>query len=193
MNTTAQTTLLDTLQISMLDIEKMAKMSSGFRSMLIGTSAEMQLTRLLGTNSQLAFFEKNPDLDRAKRSDFTVTYKGVPFRMELKSENTEGLVKLKTSDSVTYKREVCAYTTTALPTDRFDILAVSLFNRGKGWSFAFIEADDLARTTHKVIPEQYRDEYFASVLRLDDYNEVTTSDPFTLFERIIQRNARLAA
>lgn len=160
--------------------------------MLIGTSAEMQLTRLLGTNSQLAFFEKNPDLDRAKRSDFTVTYKGVPFRLELKSENVDGFVKLKTSDSVTYKREAGTYTTTALPVDRFDILAVSLFNRGKGWSFAFVEADDLARTTHKVIPEQYREEYFAGSLVLEDY-ETVTSDPFTLFERIIQRNARLAA
>ena len=190
---TQNATLLDTLQISVLDIEKMAKMSSGFRSMLIGTSAEMQLTRLLGTNSQLAFFEKNPDLDRAKRSDFTITYKGTPFRMELKSENVDGLVKLKTSDSVTYKREDGSYTTTALPTDRFDILAVSLFNRGKGWSFAFVEADDIARTRHKVIPEQYVGEYFASSIDLNDYDDVATSDPFTLFERIMQRNASQAA
>lgn len=181
------TTLLDMLQISAADIEKMATMSSGFRSMLIGTSAEMQLTRLLSTNPQLAIFEKNEDLDRAKRSDFTVTYKGVPFRIELKSENIDGLVKLKTSDSVTYKREAGSYTTTALPTDRFDILAVSLFNRGRGWSFAFVEEGEIARTRHKVIPEQYMDEYFVSSFRLEDCEGVT-SDPFTLLERIIQRS-----
>lgn len=175
---------MDTLQISALDIEKMAQMSSGFKSMLIGTSAEMQLTRILAANPEIAFFAKNNDLDRSKRSDFTVTYKGTEFRLELKSENTLRKVPLKTSDSISYERELGSYTTTALPADRFDILAVSLFNRGRGWSFAFIEEHHLARTKHKVIPEGYRNEYLTSQLRVDDY-ESATSDPFTLFERIL--------
>lgn len=182
--------LLSSLQLTFDDIEKMATLSRGFRSMLVGTSAEMQLQRMLAANSRIASFCKNDDADRSRRSDFTVVYKGSPFRIELKSETTEGSVLLKTSDSVTYRYEeqdaVGVFTTTAMPVDRFDILAVSLFNRGRGWSFAFIEAKDLARSQHKAVPDQFKEDFFASRIKVDDY-EGSTTDPFTLFERILSR------
>lgn len=184
--------LVNALQISLNDLETMADMSSGFKSMLVGTAAEMQLVRLFSANAANSNFVKNPDLQRSKRSDFTVEYKGYSFRVELKTEGKNGKVILKTSDKATYTDYTdgeTTFSTTAMPADRFDILAVSLFNRGHGWGFAFVEVDSLARTEHEAVPERLRADFLSSNVDVSAHDEATT-DPFTLFDRIIDRNNR---
>lgn len=184
--------ILTTLQLTAHDIEEMAAENSGFRSMLKGYAAERMLARVLDSNPQIETWVKNSDSDSSSYCDFTVTYKGATFRIELKSEGVNGVVKLKTSDKNRYvhvgeEEEVdCVHVfeTTALPADRFEILAVSTLNNGRGWGFKFFDVEDIPRANHQNIPENIRDRFLTSSFKSEDA-ECYTTDPFTMFDRLL--------
>jgi len=127
-------------------------------STLSGFVAEYKFRKLWLNDPRISNVARPRAHDRKSKGDFTFTYCGSLFRLEVKSldvpkvrrdgEGFKGTFQCNASDSrpVTLPNGR-AVTTNCLVVGEFDVLAVSLFAFERTWRFAFARNDDLPRST----------------------------------------------
>lgn len=161
--------LLQKLDIDIEFLTTVVDENPSLRGMLTGYIAEYKLKE---------YFEdwgldicKVDDHTRSKSYDFLVTCYGIQLRIEVKSLQTnsiikdgyglKGYVQCDASDKrLIHVRSddeaIRAVSTTCLEVGTFDILAVGLFGFRNQWEFGFALNRDLPRTKNKKYPEDIR-------------------------------------
>lgn len=196
-------TILDRWEISAEDLTGVIDGNPSLRGIMLGYVAELKLRQMWFSAGKVDGCLKPDDHDRSAKCDLVVTYKGEPFRVEVKSVQTnsirrnEGRITARFQCDASDRREVVLpngkrVTTTCLKTGDFDIVAVNLYAFQDKWRFAFARNCDLPRSTHKAYTPYQRKHLLASLMPITLPLEAPfREEPFSLFDEIIvERNRK---
>ena len=147
------------------------------RGVLIGYLAEYRLQHELSQDSRFHRLQRHNDQDRNRPGDFTITYQGMDISVEVKSLHSNsvrsenggftGSCKVANSDkrAVTFP-DGSTLSTTCMLIDKFEILAVNLYEFRQRWEFAFIRNKNLPRAKDRRYTEYQRTHLLASILKI---------------------------
>lgn len=146
------------------DIDRGLTLSPSLRGMFRGYVDEQKLrdNYFIG-RKRITGLTRPDDHDRTRKYDLEATYRGVPIRIEVKGVQTSSIRKDKQRFAARFqldgsdRRSVTlangkVVETTLVRVNDFDILAVALFEFGRGWKFAFALNSELKRTEHPKYP-----------------------------------------
>jgi len=152
---------LNRWQLSESELSKIVEHNPSLRGMLFGYVSEFKVRKLWFEGAKFSEIKKYDDHDRSKKGDLSFIYKGVEIRVEVKGLQTktvkktgddewEGTFQCDASDrrKVTLPNGV-SLATTCLQVGEFDLLAVSLFQFGDQWRFAFAKNSALPRSQYR--------------------------------------------
>jgi len=198
-------TILETWGISAEYLTQVIMENPSSRGMLIGYIAERKLRDFFEADGRASNLHKDDDHDRKKKGDLVITYKGLEFRIEVKSLQTNSI---KTSDDgKTYtgkvqcdasdKRTITlpngqSISTTCLQINEFDILAAGLFAFEEQWIFGFALNRDLPRSPYKKYPEEVRNMLLKTLIPVTwPLSDPFISDPFPLLDQLVKERQHL--
>lgn len=195
-------TILDRWRVSAQELTEVIDQNPSLRGMMLGYVAEMKVRQMWFLPPRVDSSRKPDDHDRAVKCDLLVTYRGEPFKVEVKSVQTNSI---RRSDGRTTARFQCdasdrrevilpngkPVNTTCLLIDEFDIVAVNLYALNDRWEFAFARNRDLPRTTHKSYTAYQRKNLLASLVPIGlPLESPFSNEPFSLLDGIIQERER---
>jgi len=195
-------TILNRWDISADELTEIIDQSPSLRGILLGYMAEMKIRQLWFSPPKVEESRKPDDHDRTAKCDLLVTYRGDPFKVEVKSIQTNSIrrsgdkIIARFQCDASDRRDVVLpngkiVNTTCLKTDDFDIVAVNLYAFREQWQFAFARNRDLPRTTHKAYTAYQRKHLLASLVPITFPLEAPFRDePFSLFDEIIKERKR---
>lgn len=194
-------TILERWQITAEDFTELIDQNPSLRGMISGYLAEFKLKQFLLSVSGVERVTKNDDHDRTKKGDFIVTYKGHDITIEVKSLQTNSIVKTathytgKAQCDASDRREITlpngtTVQTTCLLVGEFDLLAVNLFAFENNWRFVFARNEDLPRSTYKKYAPEQRQHLLASLVKVSLPSEPPfQTDIVSLLNAIVQERA----
>lgn len=148
---------LKRLGISIDDLEEIIGKSPSLRGVLVGYLAEKKLVEEYFKDLNP---EKPDDHDRSSKGDRVILYKGVRISVEVKSLQTNCVVKTSEGYEGRFQCDASDSRKVRLPNGEviktvcllvggFDLLAVNLFEFGQKWKFAFVRNRDLPRSNFR--------------------------------------------
>ncbi len=193
--------IIDDWGLSLEDLNAILSERPSARGPLIGFVSEYKLQRGIFSDARIHKLRRYDDHDRTRPADFSFEYQGEEISVEVKSLQTNsvrrdnggyvGRCQVDASDrrKVTLPDGSVMETTCLLP-GKFDILAVSLFEFGQKWRFAFIRNEDLPRSRHRGYSAYQRENLLATSIRLTWPLEPPFEEsPFPLLEAIARERA----
>jgi hypothetical protein len=169
------------------------------RGIIEGYIAERKLMELLSRNSMVKLIGKYDNHDRRKRGDMFVVYKGETIGIEVKSLQTGSIRRVGSTWYGKFQCDASDSRKVKLPTGEeiittcrlvndFDVVAVSLFGFFRKWEFAFALSEELPRTTYRGYKPEQRKYLLATTIEITyPLRSPFTSDPFILFDKIVQK------
>jgi len=190
-------TALDEWDITDIELTKIIKANPSLRGMILGYVAEYKLAEHLRQNPHVSSVQKADDHDRKRKGDLLVVYKGVEFRIESKSLQTNsvereagvcrGTVQCDASDKRKIKLDSGdEVETTCLKVGTFDVLSANLFAFNNKWDFAFALNSDLPRSKFKKYSKEVREQLLKTSIPVSlPLDTPFVSSPFDLFDSLI--------
>jgi len=190
--------ILDRWGISAEELTEVIDQNPSLRGIMLGYVAEMKIRQMWFSPPKVDSSHKPDDHDRAEKCDLLVTYRGEPFRVEVKSAQTnsirrsQGRITARFQCDASDRRKVVlpngkSVNTTCLLIDEFDIVAVNLHAFNERWEFAFARNRDLPRSTHKGYTAYQRKHLLASLVPISlPLDPPFRSEPFSLMDEIIR-------
>jgi hypothetical protein len=196
-------TILQRWQVTAEELTEVIDENPSLRGMVLGYVAEHKLRDLLRANPNVSALEKKDDHDRRRKGDIDIVYRGAQFKVECKSLQTnlvealgggkfKGAVQCDASDRrrVTFPNGR-GLETTCLLVGEFDVLAANLFAFEKRWRFTFALNRDLPRSSSRKYTKYQRSNLLGTLVPVTWPPEPPfVSDPFQLFERLIEETRR---
>jgi hypothetical protein len=190
--------ILDRWGLTIDDLTKIVDANPSLRGMMLGYAAEYVLRRRHFTDSRLTGIVKDDDHDRDSKGDLRFEYRGMSFRIECKSLQSnsiknlgdgkfEGKYQCDASDRrpVTFD-DSSSIETTCLLVGEFDIVAVNLFSFTNEWRFAFALNKDLPRSRFKKYTPYQRDRLLSSTMPITwPIVWPYVLDPFPLLDLVV--------
>ena len=195
-------TILDRWQVSPQQLTEIIDQNPSLRGMLVGYVAEMKVREIWFSSPRVESARKPDDHDRKEKGDLVVTYRGAPFRIEVKSIQTNSIRRSENGATARFQcdasdRRVIGLpggrkvNTTCLKVDEFDVVAVNLFSLLNRWEFAFARNRDLPRSTYKRYPASVRKQLLASLVPITwPLAAPFRAEPFSLFDEILNERPR---
>lgn len=195
-------TILDRWQISPQQLTRIIDQNPSLGGMLVGYVAEMKIQEIWFSPPRVESARKPDDHDRKEKGDLVVTYHGAPFRIEVKSIQTNSIRRSESGATARFQCDASdrrvillpggrKVNTTCLKVDEFDVVAVNLFALLDRWEFAFARNRDLPRSTFKRYPPSVRKQLLASLVPITwPLAAPFRAEPFSLFDEILGEKAR---
>ncbi len=194
--------ILEDWGITADDLNDVLSERPSVRGVLVGFLSEYKLQRTVFSDARIHRLKRYDDHDRSRPADFSFTYQGREFTVEVKSlqsnsvRNRNGSFMGRSQVDASDRRKVTfpdgsTLETTCLRAGTFDILAINLFEFRQRWEFAFIANADLPRSRHRPYTEYQRKHLLATSvpvcwpLKLPFYDS-----PFPILD-IIRRQRRV--
>lgn len=148
-------TILEKWQITAEELTRIVNDNPSLRGFLFGYVSEYKARAYFDGRKDITNLIKYDDHDRTSKGDISFHYKGREFRIEAKSLQTNSVVRTgsgswkgKFQCDASDRREILlpngrTVHTTCLAVGEFDIVAVSLYEFGGRWRFAFAKNSDL--------------------------------------------------
>jgi hypothetical protein len=195
--------IIEDWDVNSADLNEILAYRPSMRGMLVGFVAEYKLTKMLFTDARIHKLTRFDDHDRNRQGDFGFLYQGVPITVEVKSlqsnsirtridPNTgqteySGTAQCDASDS---KPKLLpsgeSLKTTCLVFGGFDLLAVSIFEFGHTWRFAFAKNSDLPFSQYKKYSEEQRKHLIATSIRVTwPLQPPFRDEPFGVLDEIV--------
>lgn len=199
--------IIEDWRLSLEDLNAILSERPSARGPLIGFVSEYKLQRGIFSDARIHKLKRYDDHDRSRPADFSFEYQGEEITVEVKSlqtrsvrRNNGGYVGRCQVDASDCRKVILPngseIVTTCLLPGKFDILAVSLFEFGQKWRFAFIRNGDLPKSKHRAYTEYQRENLLATSVRLTwPLEPPFVESPFPLLdvivrERRLQRKAK---
>lgn len=189
-------------KLSSKELNEIISANPSLRGFMFGYVSEYKLKKLWLSDARISNLVKYDNHDRARKGDFSFTYKGVQISVEVKSLQSHSIRKTddgyvgKFQCDASDRRQVVLpnrqkIETTCLVVGEFDLLAVNLFEFEKQWRFAFAKNKDLPRTrASKYTPNQQK-HLFATLMEITcPLKPPFHSEPFELLDEIALEKAR---
>ena len=191
--------ILHDWNLSEAELSEIVEQNPSLRGMLFGYVSEYKVRTTWFERDEFSQVKKYDDHDRSKKGDLSVIYKNTEIRIEVKGLQTNSVQKTGEDSwrgtfqcDASDRRKVVLPSgeevqTTCLQVGEFDLLAVSLFQFGNRWRFAFARNGDLPRSVYKgydpasVQPYLLRSNMRITWPLLPPYHET----PFSLLDRIV--------
>lgn len=153
-------------QLSETELSDIINANPSLRGMLFGYVSEYKVRKTWFERDEFSGLKKYDDHDRSKKGDLSVIYKGREVKIEVKGLQTNSVKQIEKDSwqgnfqcDASDRREVILpngrkLTTTCLLVGEFDLLAVSLFQFGDTWRFAFALNSELPRSTYNKYDEK---------------------------------------
>lgn len=185
-------------QLSEEELSGILEQNPSLRGMLFGYVSEFKVRKTWFERHEFSDVKKYDDHDRSRKSDLSVIYRNREILIEVKGLQT-GSVEKTGDDSwagtfqcdASDRREVNLpngekIETTCLLAGGFDLLAVSLFQFGNRWRFAFARNGDLPRSAYNKYKPEIRPYLLKSNMKITwplspPYQET----PFSLLDQIV--------
>ncbi len=189
--------LLEQWGITLDELNEIVASRPSLRGILIGFIAEYKLSQIWFTDPRIERLVRYENHDRTRSGDFGFLYKGVPISVQVKSLQTNSVRKTNTGYTGTFQCDAsdrrpvrlpngAVVETTCLVVGGFDLLAVSLFEFGQQWRFAFARNSDLPRTRSSKYTSEQRQYLLATLIRITwPLQPPFYDEPFTVLDAIV--------
>lgn len=187
-------------QLSEEELSGILEQNPSLRGMLFGYVSEFKVRKTWFERPEFSDVKKYDDHDRSKKGDLSVIYRDREILIEVKGLQTNSVEKTG-DDSWTGtfqcdasdRREVTLpngekIKTTCLLAGEFDLLAVSLFQFGNRWRFAFASNSDLPRSAYSKYKPEIRPYLLKSNMKITwPLSPPWQKTPFPLLDRIVDK------
>lgn len=171
-------TILDTWQITAEELTQIVRENPSLRGFVFGYVSGYKARSYFEKLEGIEHVMKNDDHDRASKGDISFRYKGRPFRVKVRSLQTnslqkngedswEGKFQCDASDKRTIQLPNGHFvSTTCLAVGDFDLVAVSLYGFGSQWEYAFAKNEDLPHPNQRAkrVPPEDREYLIKSLI-----------------------------
>ncbi|MDD9882768.1 MAG: restriction endonuclease [Cyanobacteria bacterium MAG STY4_bin_9] len=191
--------ILHKWELTEAELSQIIEQNPSLRGMMFGYVSEFKVRKTWFEREEFSEVKKPDDHDRSKKGDLSVVYKNKEIRIEVKGLQTDS-VRNTEGDSwagnfqcdASDRRNVILpngeeLQTTCLQVGEFDLLAVSLFQFGDRWRFAFAKNTELPRSTYRGYDPQKVQPYLlkTSMKITWPLSPPYYSEPFTLLDQIV--------
>ena len=195
--------VLEDWGVSTEDLNVILVERPSMRGLLTGFVAEYKLQRTVFSDARIHKLIRYDDHDRTRPADFSFEFHSERVTVEVKSLQTKsikrgdgeltGRCQVDASDKrLVELPDGSKLETTCLLPDKFDILAVNLYEFTQEWDFGFIRNRDLPRSKYARYTPYQRENLLATSVKVAWPLEFPWySDPFELLTEIVSERLEL--
>ena len=189
--------------LSIEEISFIIESNPSLRGMVFGYVSEFKARKMWFERQEFTNLKKYDDHDRIRKGDLFLLYKDTEIRIEVKSlqshsvkETSPGEWKGSFQCDASDNRTISlpngeSVKTTCLLVGEFDLLAVSLFQFGGTWRFAFARNSALPRSKYFKYSEETCQYLIRSSIRITwPLQDPFYDEPFALLDSIVEEKRR---
>lgn len=194
--------ILDDWGITIDDLNIVLSERPAIRGILVGFLAEYKLQHNIFNDARIHKLTRYPDHDRSRPADFSFTFHGREYTIEVKSlqsnsvRRSNGHYRGSAQVDASDKRPVELpngemVETTCLVAGKFDILAVNLYEFRQKWEYAFIANANLPRSAYRKYTAEQRNHLLKTIVTINwPLEPPFYSDPFELLGILEKQRGR---